>query len=280
MEALKGAAVSAAIKEQVQNRLAELDGYIPTLAIIRVGEKPDDISYEKGAMKKMASFGLNVQSYTFPEDISDALFKEEFAKINADKAIDGILMLRPLPKHICEKDIEKMIDPAKYLDVISPENIAKVFAGDSTGFAPCTAEAVIEVLKAYNIPMQGKRVTVVGRSMVVGKPLSMLFVKENATVTICHTRTADLKAECSRAEILVAAAGRARMLDGAYAGKDAVVIDVGINVDENGRLCGDVDYESLEGIASMATPVPGGVGAVTTAVLAKHLVQAAARARG
>ena len=271
MEALKGAAVSAAIKEQVQNRLAELDGYIPTLAIIRVGEKPDDISYEKGAMKKMASFGLNVQSYTFPEDISDALFKEEFAKINADKAIDGILMLRPLPKHICEKDI----DPAKDLDGISPENIAKVFAGDSTGFAPCTAEAVIEVLKAYNIPMQGKRVTVVGRSMVVGKPLSMLFVKENATVTICHTRTADLKAECSRAEILVAAAGRARMLDGAYAGKDAVVIDVGINVDENGRLCGDVDYESLEGIASMATPVPGGVGAVTTAVLAKHLVQAA-----
>lgn len=112
MEALKGAAVSAAIKEQVQNRLAELDGYIPTLAIIRVGEKPDDISYEKGAMKKMASFGLNVQSYTFPENISDALFKEEFAKINADKAIDGILMLRPLPKHICEKDIEKMIDPA------------------------------------------------------------------------------------------------------------------------------------------------------------------------
>lgn len=279
MEALKGAAVSAAIKEQVQNRLAELDGYIPTLAIIRVGEKPDDISYEKGAMKKMASFGLNVQSYTFPEDISDALFKEEFAKINADKAIDGILMLRPLPKHICEKDIEKMIDPTKDLDGISPENIAKVFAGDSTGFAPCTAEAVIEVLKAYNIPMQGKRVTVVGRSMVVGKPLSMLFVKENATVTICHTRTADLKAECSRAEILVAAAGRARMLDGAYAGKDAVVIDVGINVDENGRLCGDVDYESLEGIASMATPVPGGVGAVTTAVLAKHLVQAAARAR-
>lgn len=280
MEALKGAAVSAAIKEQVQNRLAELDGYIPTLAIIRVGEKPDDISYEKGAMKKMASFGLNVQSYTFPEDISDALFKEEFAKINADKAIDGILMLRPLPKHICEKDIEKMIDPAKDLDGISPENIAKVFAGDSTGFAPCTAEAVIEVLKAYNIPMQGKRVTVVGRSMVVGKPLSMLFVKENATVTICHTRTADLKAECSRAEILVAAAGRARMLDGAYAGKDAVVIDVGINVDENGRLCGDVDYDSLDGIASMATPVPGGVGAVTTAVLAKHLVQAAARARG
>lgn len=275
MEALKGAAVSAAIKEQVQNRLAELDGYIPTLAIIRVGEKPDDISYEKGAMKKMASFGLNVQSYTFPEDISDALFKEEFAKINADKAIDGILMLRPLPKHICEKDIEKMIDPTKDLDGISPENIAKVFAGDSTGFAPCTAEAVIEVLKAYNIPMQGKRVTVVGRSMVVGKPLSMLFVKENATVTICHTRTADLKAECSRAEILVAAAGRARMIDGAYAGKDAVVIDVGINVDDNGRLCGDVDYDSLEGIASMATPVPGGVGAVTTAVLAKHLVQAA-----
>ncbi|MGN0407458.1 MAG: bifunctional 5,10-methylenetetrahydrofolate dehydrogenase/5,10-methenyltetrahydrofolate cyclohydrolase [Bacteroides sp.] len=277
MEALKGAFISGKIKEQVQNMLEGLNGYVPTLAIVRVGEKPDDVSYERGAIKKMDAFGLKVRSYAFDENISDEDFKKEFAKINEDSQIDGILMLRPLPKQICEKDIEKMINPAKDLDGISPENIAKVFAGDDTGFAPCTAEAVIEVLKGYEIPMKGRNVTVVGRSMVVGKPLSMLFVKENATVTICHTKTADLKAECKRAQILVAAAGKAKMLDGSYVGKDAVVIDVGINVDENGKLCGDVDYESLEGIASKATPVPGGVGAVTTAVLAKHLVQAAAR---
>lgn len=274
MITLKGSVVSATIKEQVQDMLGTLEGCVPRLAIIRVGENPDDMSYERGAMKKMESFGLQVQSYVFPGDISDDAFKREFQVINQDESIDGILLLRPLPKQICEADIEKMIDPSKDLDGISPVNIAKVFAGDTSGFAPCTAEAVIEVLKAYDIPMTGKKVTIVGRSMVVGKPLSMLMLKENATVTICHTRTVDLPKTCRDAEILVAAAGRARMLNADYVGQDAVVIDVGINVDENGTLCGDVDFDSLEGVASMATPVPGGVGAVTTAVLAKHLVQA------
>lgn len=276
---LRGAEVSAAIKGHVTEKLAELDGVIPKLAIIRVGERPDDLSYERGAMKKMENFGLQVQSYVYPAEINDAEFKQEFAKINADADVTGILLLRPLPKQICEKDIEQMIDPQKDLDGISPVNIAKVFAGDSTGYAPCTAEAVIEVLKANKIPIEGRRVTVVGRSMVVGKPLSMLMVKEHATVTICHTRTKDLKGTCRNAEILVAAAGRAKMLNQEYVGKDAVVIDVGINVDEQGKLCGDVDFESIQETASMATPVPGGVGAVTTAVLAKHLVQAAVRQR-
>lgn len=275
MVILKGAEVSAKIKEQVQEALARLDGRTPKLAIVRVGENPDDMSYERGAIKKMENFGLRVQSYVFPADISDGEFKREFSAVNQDPDVTGILLLRPLPKQICEKDIERMIDPAKDLDGISPTNIAKVFAGDSTGFAPCTAEAVIEVLKVNHIPITGKRVTVVGRSMVVGKPLSMLLLKENATVTICHTRTRDLKETCRNAEILVAAAGRAKMLDGAYVGQDAVVIDVGINVDDNGKLCGDVDFDSIQDIASMATPVPGGVGAVTTAVLAKHLVHAA-----
>lgn len=277
MIVLKGAEVSAAIKNQVTEALAGLDGRIPKLAIVRVGERPDDMSYERGAARKMENFGLRVQSYVYPADINDAEFKTEFTKINEDPDVTGILLLRPLPKQICEKDIEQMIDPKKDLDGISPVNIAKVFAGDSTGYAPCTAEAVIEVLKANQISTEGKRVTVVGRSMVVGKPLSMLMVKENATVTICHTRTRDLKGTCRNAEILVAAAGRAKMLNQEYVGKDAVVIDVGINVDENGKLCGDVDFESIQETASMATPVPGGVGAVTTAVLAKHLVQAAVR---
>ena len=228
----------------------------------------------------MEGFGLWVLSYVFPADISDQDFKEAFRNINQDEDVTGILLLRPLPKQICEADIERMIDPAKDLDGISPSNIAKVFAGDGTGFAPCTAEAVIEVLKANGIAISGKRVTIVGRSMVVGRPLSMLMLKENATVTICHTRTADLEGTCRSAEILVAAAGRAKMLDKRYVGQGAVVIDVGINVDENGKLCGDVDMDSISGAASMATPVPGGVGAVTTAVLAKHLLLAAGQKSG
>lgn len=275
MITLKGAVVSAKIKEQVETLLNDLKGKTPKLAIVRVGERPDDLSYERGALKKMESFGLMGESFAFSQDITDEAFKEEFAKINDNPDIDGILLLRPLPKQIKEKDIEHMIDPGKDLDGISPENIARVFAGDDTGFAPCTAEAVVEVLKANDISLTGKRVAIVGRSMVVGRPLSMLLLKENATVTICHTRTENLKETCKNAQILVAAAGRARMVDASYVGKDAIVVDVGINVDEDGKLCGDVDFDSLEGTASMATPVPGGVGAVTTAVLARHLVLAA-----
>lgn len=271
---LRGKKVSDGIKEYVSKEL-ETSSFVPKLAIVRVGENPDDMSYERGATKKLKSFGLDVASYVFPQDISDEDFKKAFKDINEDDEVTGILLLRPLPHTINEKDIENMIDPKKDLDGISPINIAKVFAGDTTGFSPCTAEAVIEVLKAYDIELTGKRVTVVGRSMVVGKPVSMLLLKENATVTMTHTRTVDLKKTCSDAEIVIAAAGRAKMLNSDYCGQDAVMIDVGINVDENGKLCGDVDYATLDGKASAATPVPGGVGTITTAVLAKHLIQAA-----
>lgn len=271
---LRGKKVSDGIKEYVSKELETLS-FVPKLAIVRVGENPDDMSYERGATKKLKSFGLDVASYVFPQDISDEDFKNAFKDINEDEEVTGILLLRPLPRTINEKNIENTIDPKKDLDGISPINVAKVFAGDTTGFSPCTAEAVIEVLKAYDIELTGKRVTVVGRSMVVGKPVSMLLLKENATVTITHTRTVDLKKTCSDAEIVVAAAGRAKMLNSDYCGQDAVMIDVGINVDENGKLCGDVDYATLDGKASAATPVPGGVGTITTAVLAKHLIQAA-----
>lgn len=271
---LRGKKVSDGIKEYVSKELETLS-FVPKLAIVRVGENPDDMSYERSATKKLKSFGLDVASYVFPQDISDEAFKKAFKDINEDDEVTGILLLRPLPRTINEKDIENMIDPKKDLDGISPINIAKVFAGDTTGFSPCTAEAVIEVLKAYDIELTGKRVTVVGRSMVVGKPVSMLLLKENATVTMTHTRTVDLKKTCSDAEIVIAAAGCAKMLNSDYCGQDAVMIDVGINVDENGKLCGDVDYATLDGKASAATPVPGGVGTVTTAVLAKHLIQAA-----
>ena len=275
MELLKGAPVSAAIREWAAEEIKQLQGSVPKLAIIRVGEKPDDMSYERSAVKKMEAFGLRVQTFVFPKDISDEEFKEAFQKINKDPDVTGILLLRPLPRQIKEKEIEAMIDPRKDLDGISPVNIAKVFSGDPSGFAPCTAEAVIEILKANNISIEGKRAAVIGRSMVIGKPLSMLLLKENATVTICHTRTKELLEICRQAEILVAAAGKAGMVEESWVSDGAVVIDVGINVDENGKLCGDVDQASMESRNLLLTPVPGGVGAVTTAVLAKHLIQAA-----
>lgn len=277
MEILKGADVVSAMNETMKQELSA-SSYIPHLAIIRVGEKPDDMSYERGATKRMSTIGLRCDSYVFDEAISNDDFVKEFQKINTDPDIDGILLLRPLPKHIDETAIEKMIDPAKDVDGISPYNMAKVFAGDDTGFAPCTAEAVIEMLDYANISLNGKRTTIVGRSLVVGKPLAMLCMKRNATVTVCHTKTVNMPKTCKQAEILIACAGRAKMLDSSYVGSDAVVIDVGINMDENNKLCGDVDFEDIQTAASMATPVPGGVGTVTTSVLAKHVMQAARRA--
>jgi len=277
MEILKGLPVANAINEKLMEQVKSIEGPLPHLAIIRVGERPDDCSYERGAVKKMDKVGVRCTTYTFDADIDNKTFQAEFDKINENPDIDGILMLRPLPKQLDEKQIENKIDPRKDLDGISPLNLAKVYAGDESGYAPCTAEAVIEVLKAYDISMEGKRAAIVGRSMVVGRPLSMLLLKENATVTICHTRTKDLPGTCKQAEILVAAAGKAKMLDASYVGENTTVIDVGINVDENGKLCGDVAAETLEEKSGKLTPVPGGVGAVTTAVLAKHLVQAALR---
>lgn len=275
MECLKGLPVAKAVNEQIAEEMQNFEGRLPHLAIVRVGEKPDDIAYERGAVKKMEKVGFDCTQYTFPADITNEEFRKEFDKINEDDAIDGILLLRPLPKHIDEKAIEQCIDPAKDLDGISPANLAKVYAGDASGFAPCTAEAVIEMLDFAGIDITGKRVTVVGRSLVIGKPVTMLLMRRNATVTVCHTRTVDMPSVCKNAEILVAAAGVAKMITADYVGKDAIVIDVGINVDAEGNLCGDVDYDAMEGIASIATPVPGGVGSVTTSVLAKHLLRAA-----
>lgn len=257
--------------EQVKS----IEGPLPHLAIIRVGERPDDCSYERGAVKKMDKVGVRCTTYTFDADIDNDTFQAEFDKINENPDIDGILMLRPLPKQLDEKQIENKIDPRKDLDGISPLNLAKVYAGDESGYAPCTAEAVIEMLDYAGIDIKGKRVTVVGRSLVIGKPVSMLLMKRNATVTVCHTKTVDMAGTCKNAEILVAAAGSAHMIKKEYVADGAVVIDVGINVDDEGNLCGDVDFDAISDIAAAATPVPGGVGSVTTSVLAKHLVKAA-----
>lgn len=275
MEILKGLPVANAINEKLMEQVKSIEGPLPHLAIIRVGERPDDCSYERGAVKKMDKVGVRCTTYTFDADIDNETFQAEFDKINENPDIDGILMLRPLPKQLDEKQIENKIDPRKDLDGISPLNLAKVYAGDESGYAPCTAEAVIEMLDYAGIDIKGKRVTVVGRSLVIGKPVSMLLMKRNATVTVCHTKTVDMAGTCKNAEILVAAAGSARMIKKEYVADGAVVIDVGINVDDEGNLCGDVDFDAISDIAAAATPVPGGVGSVTTSVLANHLVKAA-----
>ena len=275
MEILKGLPVANAINEKLMEQVKSIEGPLPHLAIIRVGERPDDCSYERGAVKKMDKVGVRCTTYTFDADIDNDTFQAEFDKINENPDIDGILMLRPLPKQLDEKQIENKIDPRKDLDGISPLNLAKVYAGDESGYAPCTAEAVIEMLDYAGIDIKGKRVTVVGRSLVIGKPVSMLLMKRNATVTVCHTKTVDMAGTCKNAEILVAAAGSARMIKKEYVADGAVVIDLGINVDDEGNLCGDVDFDAISDIAAAATPVPGGVGSVTTSVLAKHLVKAA-----
>lgn len=275
MEILKGLPVAEQINHQLMQEIKSFSGNVPRLAIVRVGERPDDMSYERGAVKKMDKLGFRCTVFAFPENIDNQSFQAEFDKINGDEDIDGILLLRPLPKHLDEKAVENRIDPRKDLDGISPLNLAKVYAGDDTGYAPCTAEAVVEMLDFAGVELTGKRVSVVGRSLVIGKPVAMLLMKKNATVTVCHTRTKDMKGACRNAEILVAAAGVPKMITAEYLSEGAVVIDVGINVDESGSLCGDVDFESASKVVSAVSPVPGGVGAVTTSVLAKHLMKAA-----
>ena len=253
METLKGLPVANAINEKIIEEMKDWKGAIPHLAIVRVGERPDDMSYERGATKKMEKVGFRCTSYTFPADIDNDTFQKEFDKINEDEDIDGILLLRPLPKHIDEKAIENRIASVKDLDGISPMNLAKVYAGDPTGYGPCTAEAVIEMLDYAGVDLKGKRAVVIGRSLVVGKPAAMMLIKKNATVTVCHTRTVDMPSVVKEADIVVVAAGKAGVIDGSYLREGQIVIDVGINVNEEGKLCGDVDFEKVEPHTSAIT---------------------------
>ena len=276
---MKGADVANAMKEVLINKVESLKekGVNPCLTIVRVGNRSDDLSYERGAKKRMETIGIECRILELPEDIQQEDFEKEFAAVNDDPTVHGILLFRPLPNHLYEEPVIASVNPEKDMDCMSPVNMAKIFAGDENGYAPCTAEAVMEMFAHYGIDLTGKRVTVVGRSMVVGKPLAMMLLKKNATITVCHTRTADLPETCRNAEILVAAAGKAKMITADMVGEGAVVADVGINVDESGNLCGDVDFEAVEPKASYISPVPRGVGSITTSVLAKHVVRAAAR---
>ena len=276
-EIIKGKPVGDALSEVLKGECEALvkDGIQPKLAILRVGAKPNDLSYEKGALKKCDTIGIVAEVTELPEDTTQEQYIEALEKLNKDSSVHGILTFRPLPKEIDEEVIKNVIAPEKDVDCFSPMNTAKLMEGDKTGFPPCTPTAVVEILKHYNVPLKGAKVVVLGRSMVVGKPVSMLLLGENATVTICHSKTQDLQKVCADADVLVAGVGRARMVTADYVKEGAVVIDVGINAKpEGGGICGDVDTDDVVGKASMVTPVPAGVGSVTTSILAKHVIKA------
>ena len=277
----KGAPVAQALTERLAARADQLkvQGIVPTLAIVRVGERPEDLSYERGALKRCEKVGIRVRQFALPKESSHGDLLEVIRQINADREIHGCLLFRPLPPQMDEEAICAALDPAKDVDGITAGSLASVFAGSGAGYPPCTAQACMEILNYYGCDLTGKRAVVVGRSLVVGKPLAMLLLGKNATVTLCHTRTADLAAECRRAEVLIAAAGRASMIGRDHLSPGQLVLDVGINVDEEGNLVGDVDFAAADAIVGAVTPVPGGVGAVTTSVLAAHVLQAAEQAR-
>ena len=277
---LTGKEVSNAVKERVAEDVKTLaqSGITPTLAILRVGERPDDLSYERSAIKVAATLGIEVRSIVLPADATQEQIEAAIDGINDDVSIHGCLMFRPLPKGIDETALCNRLDARKDMDGIGLSSLAGIFAGTGQGYAPCTAQACIEICDYYNVSVQGKRVVVIGRSLVIGKPVSMLFLQRNATVTICHSRSENLAEITREADVVVCATGRAKAYDARYFSAGQTVIDVGINVDDQGNLCGDVDFDSVEPIVATITPVPRGVGSVTTALLMEHVVKAASMA--
>lgn len=271
---IKGKPIADKITEDLKNELKSLKkDRNPKLSIIRVGNNPDDISYEKNAIKRCENIGIECEVINLSDDVSKKEYIDVLDRLNNDKLVDGILCLRPLPKNINEDEIKYFISDKKDVDCFNPINMAKIIEGDRSGFSPCTPMAVIETLKYYDVDLNGANVCVVGRSNIVGKPCSMLLLNENATVTICHSKTKDLESITSKADILIVAVGKAKVIKSNFVKENSVVIDVGINF-EDGILCGDVDTDDVLDKVSMITPVPFGVGSVTTSILAKQVIKA------
>lgn len=278
---LKGKMVAEAINNDSKQLCDELisKGVIPTLAIVRVGNKQDDISYEKGTIKRANEVGVNVKSIVLDEDVSYDSFYSTLDSLNNDNEIHGILMLRPLPAYLDNEKARLYIKPEKDVDGCGNGSLSGVFTNTNQGFPPCTAQAAMEILKYYNVDVKGKNVVVIGRSLVVGKPLSMMLLNANATVTICHTKTQDIPSISRSADIIITATGQMESLNRDYFSSNQTVIDVGITWNDNKqKLCGDVLFDEVEPIVENITPVPGGVGSVTTSVLISHVVKAAKNA--
>jgi len=273
---LTGKEVAQKMDLDIQKDVLELKakGVNPALRIMIVGEASDSVFYANSAKKMAEKNGILCEI----EQLAGSLSQDEFVNIlkqrNADKNIHGIIVMRPFPKQISEDVVKYVLSPEKDIDCFNPVNAGKIMAGDMTGFPPATPQAVMEMLRFYEIPMSGKDAVVIGRSMVVGKPMSMLLLGENATVTVCHSKTKDLAGVCKRADIVVAAIGKAKMITADYIKPGATVMDVGINP-EGDKFVGDVNTDAVKEVAGAITPVPGGVGTVTTRVLLKHVVKAA-----
>jgi len=279
-EILKGAPVAKALNEKISAKVVKLKekGVEPTLAILRVGEKADDISYEKGAMKRCEQVGVKVKSVVLPADVESETFFAILKELNEDSLVHGILMLRPLPKHIDGEKARQMINPAKDVDGCTDGSLAGVFTNTKVGFAPCTAQAAMEILDYYGMNCEGRKAVVIGRSLVVGRPAAMMLMHRNATVTICHTRTKNMNEITKEADILIVCSGQMESVGAEYLDSKQIVVDVGIGWNEQkSKLCGDVRFEEAEPVVAAITPVPGGVGAVTTSVLVSHVVEAAER---
>jgi methylenetetrahydrofolate dehydrogenase (NADP+)/methenyltetrahydrofolate cyclohydrolase len=273
---LKGKPVADRIKQDIINAVAECKNSgccLPKLAILRVGERSDDVAYEARVLKNCADLGIDVEVVAVDNNISMVDFMEELNRLNEDPVIHGVLLFRPLPQQLDMEVVSRGIKPEKDIDCMSPVNAEKIFTGNKSGIPPCTPEAVIEILKYYQYELTGKNVVIVNRSMVLGKPLSMLFLAENATVTICHSKTKNLPQVTSSADIVITGAGKSKFFGIDYFNKDSVIIDVGINM-ENGGLCGDVDFEEVSGSVAAISPVPGGVGTVTSMLLLSHVIRA------
>ena len=280
-EILKGKPVVDAIKIELTEKIAQLktQGITPKLGIIRVGARPDDLYYEGGAKKTCDAIGMSYEVFEYPENVEQSTFEQAVINVGNRQEISGILMFAPLPKHLNEKKVRALIPVAKDVDCMNLASAGQVYADELTAFPPCTPAACMELLRFYNIPVKGKRCVVLGRSLVVGKPMAMLLLREHGTVTICHSRTVDLPKICQTADILVAAIGRAKMVNADFVSKGQIVIDVGINADPDnpGKYCGDVDFVSVEPVVDKISPVPGGVGSITTIMLCKHTVLASAK---
>lgn len=277
---LKGKEVVDALNIKMANQVENLKtkGVNPTLAILRVGERADDLSYERGAIKRCEQVGVTVRVEALDEDVSEEAFFEKLNELNEEDLVHGILMFRPLPKHIDGEKARNMLKAEKDVDGCTDLSLAGVFTNTKLGFAPCTAEAAMEILKHYEIALSGKKVAVIGRSLVIGRPVAMMLMHENATVTICHTRTVDIPSITKDADIVVVASGQMESVGKEFLKEGQTVIDVGISWnDEKGKLCGDVKFDEVESIVEAITPVPGGVGGVTTSILVKHVVEAAAK---
>lgn len=273
---LSGKSVSKDIRERIRGKVSDLEkiNKYPTLGIIRLGKNPGDISYEKSILKNCDTLGIKTKVVELDSEISTDDLTEEIDLLNGDDLISGILLFRPLPSHIDEELIRSKINVDKDVDCMHPLNLEKIFEGDITGFAPCTPKAAVEILSYYDIPLEGKNIAIINRSMVVGKPLAMMLLEKNATVTICHSRTKNLDSVTRDADIVITALGKAKFFDRKYFNENSIVIDVGVSLDDRGKVSGDVDFEDVQDFVNMVTPVPGGVGAVTTSILLSQVVYA------